>query len=50
MKPTVIKPPFNEATAKAKVKSAQDGWNTRNPEHVAQAYTVDSRWRKRTEV
>jgi nuclear transport factor 2 (NTF2) superfamily protein len=49
MKPTVIKPPFNEATAKAKVKSAQDAWNTRNPEHVAQAYTVDSRWRNRTE-
>ena len=49
MKPTVIKPPFNEATTKAKVKSAQDAWNKRNPEHVAQAYTVYSRWRNRTE-
>jgi nuclear transport factor 2 (NTF2) superfamily protein len=31
-----IKPPFNEETARAKVKAAQDAWNTRNPEHVAQ--------------
>ncbi len=48
MKPTDIKPSFNEETAKAKVKAAQDAWNTRNPELVAQAYTVDSRWRNRT--
>jgi hypothetical protein len=44
-----IKPPFNEETARAKVKAAQDAWNTRNPEHIAQAYTPDSRWRNRTE-
>jgi nuclear transport factor 2 (NTF2) superfamily protein len=44
-----IKPPFNEETARTKVKAAQDAWNTRNPEHVAQAYTPDSRWRNRTE-
>ncbi|PWU79108.1 MAG: DUF1348 domain-containing protein [Candidatus Nitrosopolaris wilkensis] len=44
-----IKPPFNEETARAKVKAAQDVWNTRNPELVAQAYTSDSRWRNRTE-
>ena len=49
MKPTDIKPPFNKETAKAKVKAAQDAWNTRSPELVAQAYTVDSRWRNRTE-
>jgi uncharacterized protein len=49
MEPTYIKPPFNEETAKAKVKAAQDAWNTHNPELVAQAYTVDSRWRNRTE-
>jgi uncharacterized protein len=49
MKPSDIKPPFNEETAKAKVKAAQDAWNIRNPELVAQAYTIDSRWRNRTE-
>jgi nuclear transport factor 2 (NTF2) superfamily protein len=50
MKPTVvIKPPFNEETAKAKVKAAQDARNTRNPELVAKAYTIDSRWRNRPE-
>ncbi|PWU80069.1 MAG: DUF1348 domain-containing protein [Candidatus Nitrosopolaris wilkensis] len=44
-----IKPPFNEETARAKVKAAQDAWNTRNPVLLAQAYTPDSRWRNRTE-
>lgn len=44
-----IKPPFTEDTARAKVKAAQDVWNTRNPEIVAQAYTLDSQWRNRTE-
>ena len=47
--PTDIKPPFTEETAKAKVKAAQDAWNTCNPELVAQAYTIDSRWRNRIE-
>jgi len=44
-----IKLPFNEDTVREKVKAAQDAWNTRNPEHVAQAYTQDSRWRNHTE-
>mgnify|MGYP003577206933 FL=1 len=44
-----IRPPFNEETAKAKVKAAQDAWNTCNPALVAQAYTIDSRWRNRIE-
>lgn len=44
-----IRPPFNEETAKAKVKAAQDAWNTCNPESVAQAYTIDSQWRNRIE-
>jgi uncharacterized protein len=48
-RPTDIKPPFTEETAIAKVKAAQDAWNTRNPELVAQAYTIDSRWRNRIE-
>ena len=49
IKPTDIKPPFTGDSAKSKVKSAQDAWNTRNPELVAQAYTVDSKWRNRIE-
>ena len=44
-----IKPPFTEETARAKVKAAEDAWNSRNPERVALAYTEDSEWRNRTE-
>jgi nuclear transport factor 2 (NTF2) superfamily protein len=44
---TTIKPPFNEETARAKVKAAQDVWDTCDPERVAQAYTLDSHWRNR---
>lgn len=46
---TTIKPPFSESTARAKVKAAQDAWNTRDPERVALAYTEDSQWRNRDE-
>jgi nuclear transport factor 2 (NTF2) superfamily protein len=46
---TKIIPPFTTETAQTKVKAAQDTWNTRNPELVAQAYTLDSRWRNRIE-
>ncbi len=42
-------PPFTEATARAKVQAAEDAWNTREPERVAQAYTIDSEWRNRDE-
>ena len=38
-------PPFTYETAKAKVQAAQDGWNSKDPERVAQAYTVDTKWR-----
>lgn len=41
--------PFNLQTATEKVRLAEDGWNTRDPENVAQAYTADSRWRNRAE-
>ena len=44
-----IKPPFTEETAHAKVKAAQDAWNTRDPEVVAKAYSEDSQWRNRDE-
>ena len=42
-------PPFTEETARLKVRSAEDGWNTCDPERVALAYTADSRWRNRAE-
>ena len=45
----VIRPPFTLETALAKVKAAENAWNTCDPEIVAQAYTVDSQWRNRTE-
>jgi len=40
-------PPFSAETAAQKVQAAEDAWNTRDPEKVAQAYTVDSVWRNR---
>ena len=42
-------PPFTEETARQKVQAAEDAWNTRDPEHVAGAYTEDSVWRNRNE-
>lgn len=42
-------PPFTIETAIAKVRGAEDGWNSRDPERVALAYTVDSAWRNRAE-
>jgi len=42
-------PPFNRETAAQKVRLAEDAWNNRDPERVAQAYTVDSQWRNRAE-
>jgi len=48
--PTDIRPPFTAETAAAKVQTAQDAWNTRDPERVALAYTEDSEWRNRDEI
>jgi uncharacterized protein len=42
-------PPFTRETAIQKVRAAEDGWNSCNPEKVALAYTVDSYWRNRSE-
>jgi hypothetical protein len=47
--PTDIRPPFTAETAAAKVQAAEDGWNSRDPERVALAYTEDSEWRNRDE-
>ena len=42
-------PPFNIETATQKVRLAEDGWNSRDPERVSLAYTADSEWRNRSE-
>lgn len=42
-------PPYTRETAVQKVRMAEDAWNTRDPERVALAYTVDSTWRNRAE-
>jgi len=44
-----IKPPFTHETALKKVQMAEDAWNSRDPERVSLAYSLDSRWRNRTE-
>ncbi len=42
-------PPFTFDTARLKVQAAEDGWNSRDPHAVAQAYTTDSVWRNRSD-
>ncbi|MGO7718900.1 DUF1348 family protein, partial [Rhizobium johnstonii] len=42
-------PPFTLETATQKVRLAEDGWNSRNPERVSLVYTPDSRWRNSAE-
>ena len=42
-------PPFTRETAIAKVRMAEDAWNSRDPHRVSLAYTDDSRWRNRAE-
>ena len=46
---TALIPPFTEETALAKVRMAEDGWNSRDPQRVSLVYTPDSRWRNRAE-
>jgi nuclear transport factor 2 (NTF2) superfamily protein len=42
-------PPFTRDSAIQKVRLAEDAWNARDPAKVALAYTIDSRWRNRSE-
>src|ERR1700754_5012431 len=42
-------PPFTRETAIQKVRGAEDGWNTRDPQRVSLAYTPDSVWGNRVE-
>ncbi len=48
MTPPLV-PPFTRETAVAKVRMAEDGWNSRDPERVSKVYTEDSQWRNRVE-
>jgi uncharacterized protein len=43
-------PPFTRETAITKVRAAEDGWNTCDPKRVSLAYTLDSKWRNRSEI
>jgi len=43
-------PPFDKDSAVRKVRMAEDAWNSQNPEKIALAYTVDSKWRNRSEI
>ncbi len=49
MQAKVLISPSTRESAVLKVRGAEDAWNSRDPERVAQAYTVDSRWRNRSE-
>ena len=42
-------PPFTRETAVAKVRRAEDAWNSRDAERVCLAYSEGSRWRNRSE-
>ncbi len=42
-------PPFTLETAIEKVQLAEDAWNSRDPERVSLAYTIDTEWRNRSE-
>jgi nuclear transport factor 2 (NTF2) superfamily protein len=42
-------PPFTEETALQKVQAAEDAWNSRDPQKVSLAYTIDTEWRNRSE-
>lgn len=47
--PLPIFPPFTRESAIAKVRAAEDAWNSRDPQRVSLAYTMDSAWRNRSE-
>jgi nuclear transport factor 2 (NTF2) superfamily protein len=49
MSMSALVPPFTRETAIAKVRMAEDGWNSRNPQRLSLAYTEDSQWRNRAE-
>ncbi|GAA3609356.1 nuclear transport factor 2 family protein [Flavivirga amylovorans] len=42
-----LTPPFNKETAEAKVRAAEDAWNSKDPYRVSLAYSKNSKWRNR---
>jgi nuclear transport factor 2 (NTF2) superfamily protein len=42
-------PPFTMETALQKVQLAEDAWNSKDPERICLAYTIDTEWRNRTD-
>ena len=42
-------PPFTDESAARKARLAEDAWNTCDPQIVSKAYSLDSRWRNRSE-
>ena len=42
-------PQFTRETAIQKIRMAEDGWNSRDPQRVSLVYTPDSQWRNRAE-
>lgn len=42
-------PPFDYHSAVTKVRKAEDAWNGKEPNAVSLAYTIDSKWRNRSE-
>ncbi len=42
-------PPFSRETALEKVRQAEDGWNSRDPDRVSHVYSLDTQWRNRAE-
>ena len=49
MSSTDIRPPFTFETATAKVRAAENAWNSRDPVKVSMAYSEDSQWRNRSQ-
>ncbi len=47
MEPRHPLPPFTEETARQKIQMAEDAWNSKDPERVSKAYTIESEWRNR---
>ncbi len=41
-------PPFTRESAIKKIRMAEDAWNSKDPQKVALAYSVDSAWRNRS--
>jgi uncharacterized protein len=46
----ILSPPFTRESACHKVRRAEDAWNSRDPDTVSLAYTIDSQWRNRVEL